>query len=196
MSERAGSARGVDPRPVNHAGKAQDRDLEARPVMHCGSALQQRRYSSWELREASPLRESLNAEPYWDGQTSCPSRLPEGHVHHPRLADSHRMVYRQRASRYIGGIGPPDGERRPACSSTTSTFGQTARASVRSLPWSPFVCPRGPILTRIGPCDRGRKPPLTCGDVVEPPIGIEPMTYSLRGSYIHEKHSAGRHMPP
>ena len=58
VSERAGSARGVDPRPVNHAGKAQDRDLEARPVMHCGSALQQRRYLSWELREASPLRES------------------------------------------------------------------------------------------------------------------------------------------
>jgi len=24
------------------------------------------------------------------------------------------------------------------------------------------------------------KPPLTCGDAVEPPIGIEPMTYSLR----------------
>lgn len=58
VSERAGSARGVDPRPVNHAGKAQDRDLEARPVVHCGSALQQKRYSSWELREASPLRES------------------------------------------------------------------------------------------------------------------------------------------
>jgi hypothetical protein len=31
---------------------------------------------------------------------------------------------------------------------------------------------------------------LTCGDAVEPPIGIEPMTYSLRGSYIHRKHSA------
>ena len=37
----------------------------------------------------------------------------------------------------------------------------------------------GPILDRIGPRDRGRKPSLTCGDAVEPPIGIEPMTYSL-----------------
>ena len=40
--------------------------------------------------------------------------------------------------------------------------------------------PRGRILDRIGPRDRGRKPSLTCGDAVEPPIGIEPMTYSLR----------------
>ena len=57
------------------------------------------------------------------------------------------------------------------------------------------ICPQGPILTRIGPCDRGRKPPLTCGDAVEPPIGIEPMTYSLRGSYTHGKHPTGRYLP-
>ena len=132
---------------------------------------------------------------YWNGQTGCPSRLPEEHVHHPRLADSHRMVYRQRANRYIGGIGPPDGERRPACSSTTSPSGQTARSSARSLPWSPFVCPRGPILTRIGPCGQGRKPRLNCGDALETPIGIEPTTYSLRGSYRCEKRSAGRPLP-
>ena len=47
-------------------------------------------------------------------------------------------------------------------------------------PCMPKIRPWGPILTRIGPHDRGRKPPLTCGDAVEPPIGIEPMTYSLR----------------
>ena len=52
------------------------------------------------------------------------------------------------------------------------------RASKRSC--LSEICPQGPILTRIRPCDRGRKPPLTCGDAVEPPIGIEPMTYSLR----------------
>src|SRR5450759_2373087 len=95
------------------------------------------------------------------------------------------------------GSSPPDGrEGQSACSSATSTSSQTARASPRSLPDSPFVCPRGPILGRIGPCDRGRKPPLTCGDAVEPPIGIEPMTYSLRGSYTTANHSAGRHLPP
>ena len=59
------------------------------------------------------------------------------------------------------------------------------------MPWTPSprvsetpckskICPRGPILDRIGPRDRGRKPSLTCGDAMEPPIGIEPMTYSLR----------------
>src|SRR5665811_1763923 len=47
-------------------------------------------------------------------------------------------------------------------------------------PCMPKIRPRGPTLTRIGPRDHGRKPPLTCGDAVEPPIGIEPMTYSLR----------------
>ena len=54
------------------------------------------------------------------------------------------------------------------------------------------ICPRGPILDRIGPRDRGRKPSLTCGDAVEPPIGIEPMTYSLRvapgASAANQKH--------
>src|SRR5665647_831900 len=39
---------------------------------------------------------------------------------------------------------------------------------------------RAPIRPRIGPLDRGRKPPLTCGDAVEPPKGIEPLTFSLR----------------
>jgi hypothetical protein len=33
------------------------------------------------------------------------------------------------------------------------------------------------------------------GDAVEPPIGIEPMTYSLRGSYTHEKHSTHPPLP-
>jgi hypothetical protein len=36
---------------------------------------------------------------------------------------------------------------------------------------------------------------MTCGDAVEPPIGIEPMTYSLRESYIREMQSAGWHLP-
>src|ERR1035437_1058252 len=36
---------------------------------------------------------------------------------------------------------------------------------------------------------------MTCGDAVEPPIGIEPMTYSLQGSYIPEEHSTGWHLP-
>src|SRR5664280_2162746 len=36
---------------------------------------------------------------------------------------------------------------------------------------------------------------MTCGDAVEPPSGIEPMTYSLQGSYIPEEHSTGWHLP-
>src|ERR1019366_8277413 len=91
---------------------------------------------------------------------------------------------------------PPDGrEGQSACSSATSTSSQTARASARSLPWSPFVCPRGPILGRIGPRDRGRKPLLTCGDAVEPPIGIEPMTYSLRVKAKPSIEVRGGHAP-
>jgi hypothetical protein len=44
--------------------------------------------------------------------------------------------------------------------------------------------------------------PLTGIDLVrrpannlEPPKGIEPMTYSLRGSYIHRRHTTGWHLP-
>jgi hypothetical protein len=131
-----------------------------------------------------------------DSQTDCPSRRhrTESAV---RGSDTVSAWCTARGSiRYVGGISPPDGrEGQSACSSATSTSSQTTRASPRSLPESPFECPQGPILTRIGPHGRGRKPPLTCGDAVEPPIGIEPMTYSLRGSYTHRKHSTGRHLP-
>jgi hypothetical protein len=41
--------------------------------------------------------------------------------------------------------------------------------------------PMGPDPDSDRARDDGRKPPLNCGDAVEPPIGIEPMTYSLRG---------------
>ena len=117
----------------------------------------------------------------YDCGSACPSRLPENCVCPPRLAQSQRMVYRPRSIRYVGGVSLPEGrEGQPACSSATSTSSPTARAFPRSLPWSPFVCPRGPILGRIGPRERGRSPPLTCGDAVEPPIGIEPITSSLR----------------
>src|ERR1035437_7303316 len=82
--------------------------------------------------------------------------------------------------RGVQRTGPPDGsERHSASSSATSTSSQTAQASPPPLQWSPFVCPQGPILTRIGPCGQGRKPRLNCGDALETPIGIEPTTYSL-----------------
>jgi hypothetical protein len=143
--------------------------------MHCGSARQPR-----------------NAAPCWDGQVRCPSRLPEEHVHHPRLADSHRMVYRQRANRYVGGIGPPDGEGRPVVRQRRQHPGQTGRASPRSLPWSPFVRPRTPILGRIEPRDRGPKPSLTYGDAVQPPIGSEPRPLFITRELHTRKHSTGR----
>jgi hypothetical protein len=114
----------------------------------------------------------------------------------PPHARSGRMVYRLRCIRYVGEISPPHGsEGQSTCSSATATSSQTAQASPTLPPWSPQIRPRGPILGRIGPRDRGCKPPLTCGDAVEPPIGIEPMTYSLRGSYIPRKHSAGWPLP-
>jgi hypothetical protein len=76
-----------------------------------------------------------------------------------------------------------------------STSSQTARASPQSLPKSPYVCPRGPILVGSGPVIEGVDPPMPCGDAVESPIGIEPMTYSLPGSYIPEERSTGWHLP-
>jgi hypothetical protein len=146
------------------------------------------------------------------GSSGSPYLLGDNH-RLPRMATCHQGCHSQTSSiehdredawctargsiQYVGGISPPAGcEGRSTSSSTTSGSSRTARSSTAMFLRSPFVCPRGLILGRIGPRDQGRKPSLTCGDAVEPPIGIEPMTYSLRGSYTHGKHSAGRHLPP
>jgi hypothetical protein len=71
------------------------------------------------------------------------------------------MVYRRAGSHGVGGISPPAGREGQSNMFVTDVNIQPNRAGVPGIASREPICKStGPILTRIGPCDRGRKPPL------------------------------------
>jgi hypothetical protein len=71
----------------------------------------------------------------------------------------------------------------------STTEVQTPRATWATGTWQNRVSKN----TKANPKTPGQK--ASDLGLFEPPIGIEPMTYSLRGSYIHPQHFTGQHLP-